>query len=67
MTILTRREQEISAHLCRGLTSKEIAEKLGISRRTVEDHRTNILKKYRVRNCVQLIRAVYHIGEEASA
>jgi DNA-binding NarL/FixJ family response regulator len=41
-----------------GLTSKEIAEKLLISNRTVEVHRYNIFRKLEVNNVVSLIKLV---------
>ncbi len=42
---LTRREREVAEHLAQGLTNKEIAERLGISQRTVETHVEHILAK----------------------
>jgi DNA-binding NarL/FixJ family response regulator len=42
---LTRREQEIAELVARGMTNKEIATALIISRRTVETHIENILVK----------------------
>lgn len=55
---LTRRQQEISALLATGLNNKEIANRLGISRRTVEDHRGAIYERLGVRNAVELTRKV---------
>jgi DNA-binding NarL/FixJ family response regulator len=51
---LTNKEIEIVTLITRGLTSKEIAEKLFISVRTVETHRHNILKKLGLPNAAQL-------------
>ena len=42
---LTRREKEIAALVSRGLTSRRIAKELTLSKRTVENHVRNILKK----------------------
>lgn len=42
---LTLREKEIAVLICKELSYKEIAEKLSISLRTVESHKTNILEK----------------------
>lgn len=64
MTQLTARERQVSGYLCKGWNNKEVAMAMGISRRTVEDHRQHILKKYRCRNVVELVRAVYDIPEE---
>ena len=42
---LTPREQEVMRLLAEGLSSKEVAEKLFISPKTVENHRANIMNK----------------------
>lgn len=55
---LTKREMEIVEMLRDGLSSKEIAEKLFISNRTVEVHRYNIFRKLDVTNVVSLIKLV---------
>lgn len=52
---LTKKETEILDFLSSGLTTKEIASKLYISTRTVETHRSNMLKKLEVKNTVELI------------
>lgn len=52
---LTKREIEILVLVCSGLTSQEISEKLFISSKTVETHRTNIFRKANVRNTAELI------------
>jgi len=51
---LTMKEIEIVKHISEGLTSKEIADKLFLSPRTVETHRHNILKKLGLSNAAQL-------------
>ncbi|MCS6823741.1 MAG: response regulator transcription factor [Cytophagaceae bacterium] len=55
-TQLTSREEEILREIAKGLTMKEIAEKLFISSRTVETHRTNIMRKMGVHNTAELIK-----------
>jgi len=55
-TSLTSREIEIIQLLADGLYTKEIAEKLFISDKTVERHKTNILKKLKLRNTAQLVK-----------
>lgn len=67
MITLTARERQICGYLCKGWENKEIADALGISRRTVEDHRSNILQKRRCRNLVELVRQVFDIHEEEEA
>lgn len=51
---LTLKEIEIVKLIAEGLTSKEIAERIFISPRTVETHRHNILKKLGIPNAAQL-------------
>jgi DNA-binding NarL/FixJ family response regulator len=51
----TVRELEVLDLVCRGLTSQEIADKLFISAKTVEGHRTNIFQKANVRNTAALV------------
>jgi len=53
---ITQKETEVLSLLAKGLTTKEIAEKLHISTRTVETHRANLLKKQGVKNTAELIR-----------
>ena len=60
---LTRRETEVRDKLCLGWSNRQIADAMGISLRTVETYRANIFDKMKVRNAVELVRAVYHIEE----
>jgi len=53
---LTPRELDILPLTIKGIPNKEIAQKLGISFRTVELHRTNILRKTGVTNFIELAR-----------
>lgn len=52
---LTARELDVLGLVCSGLTSHEIADRLFISFKTVEGHRTNIFQKTGVRNTAELI------------
>lgn len=52
---ITKRELEILQLICQEYTSHEIAEKLAISKRTVENHRQNIIEKTGVKNTAGLI------------
>jgi RNA polymerase sigma factor (sigma-70 family) len=45
LSSLTGREREVLGQILSGLTSKEIARELGVSPRTVEAHRKNLLQK----------------------
>jgi DNA-binding CsgD family transcriptional regulator len=47
---LTRREKEILDLVARGLAAKQVATQLGISPKTVEQHKTRIFAKLGVRN-----------------
>jgi two-component system invasion response regulator UvrY len=58
MDALSRREVEIISFIKKGLTSKETAGELGLSVKTVEVHRYNILKKLNLRNTTALINFV---------
>jgi DNA-binding NarL/FixJ family response regulator len=53
---LTPRELDVLRHVVAGRTNKETATLLGISHRTVETHRENILKKLGVRSVAELTR-----------
>lgn len=53
---LTDREKEIIALIAQGFSNKEIGDKLFISHRTVDTHRTNLMKKLEVNNIAGLIR-----------
>lgn len=53
---LTEREIEILRLIADGLSNKEIGDKLFISHRTVDTHRTNLMKKLDAHNIAALIR-----------
>ncbi len=53
---LTRREKEVLEQIQAGLSTKEIAEKLFISDKTVETYRSNLLLKFQVKNVASLVR-----------
>jgi DNA-binding NarL/FixJ family response regulator len=54
---LTARERQVLDLSVEGLSAAEIAERLGISRRTVESHRYNLMKKLGVTTRAELVRA----------
>ncbi|MEK6477262.1 response regulator transcription factor [Catalinimonas sp. 4WD22] len=56
INILTKREKEVLMLLIEGLSSKQIADKLFLSERTVSNHRANMLQKCKVNNTVELVR-----------
>jgi FixJ family two-component response regulator len=55
---LTRRERDVLAHLAEGDSNKEIAQRLGVSSRTVEGHRASIMRKAGVRSAAELVRLI---------
>ncbi|MDX9909965.1 MAG: response regulator transcription factor [Mariniphaga sp.] len=52
---LTERETEVLLLICTGLTNNEIADKLVISKRTVDKHRENLLQKTQSKNTANLV------------
>lgn len=54
---LTPREQQILGLIWSGLKNREIAVRLKISVKTVEAHRATMMKKVRVSNTAQLLKA----------
>ena len=52
---LSQRETEVLLLICQGLSNQEIAERLFISKRTVDKHRANILDKTGCRNTANLV------------
>ncbi|WP_417942118.1 response regulator [Flavobacterium sp. RS13.1] len=54
--ILSNKETEVLGLISKGLTTKEIANQLFVSSRTIETHRANILKKLEVKNTAELIK-----------
>jgi DNA-binding CsgD family transcriptional regulator len=59
---VTPRELEIIRHIAEGLTSKEIADRLGTSLKTIETHRQNIFRKLELGNAAQLVRYAIREG-----
>lgn len=60
--VLTPREQEILRLLAEGLSVKEIAERLSISPKTVENHRSNVMSKLELHSVVELVRYAARLG-----
>ena len=55
---LSQRELQVLGLLSEGRASKEIAAELGLSSKTIEVHRYNILKKMKLKNTVSLIQYI---------
>ncbi len=58
LNALSQREIEIINFIKKGFSSKEIAEKLDISVKTVEVHRYNVLKKLNLKNSAALVNFI---------
>lgn len=59
---LTKKESEILEFILNGFTNLEIADKLGKSKRTIETHRFNLMKKLDVKNLVELSKKAQELG-----
>lgn len=59
---LTQREQQVLENLAQGLPNKAIAYDLGISARTVEVHRANLMMKLQVRSFPEALRLAFVAG-----
>ena len=53
--LLSEREMDVLLGICRGLSTQEIADKLFLSKRTVDTHRANILEKTGSKNTASLV------------
>lgn len=62
LEVLTRREREVFFSVIAGNTSKNIAELLNMSVKTVENHRTKIYKKLQVGSVAELLRMANKAG-----
>ncbi len=59
---LTAREREVVQLVAEGRSSREVAAELHISVKTVESHRTNVMRKLRIRSVSQLVRYAVRNG-----
>jgi DNA-binding NarL/FixJ family response regulator len=59
---LTQREREILQLLAEGSTTKEIAAHLGVSVKTVETHRRNMMQKLNMRSIAELTKYAIREG-----
>ena len=53
--VLTTRERQIVSLIASGATNREIAERLGVSHKTIDNHRTNIMRKLDVHSVAELL------------
>jgi DNA-binding NarL/FixJ family response regulator len=59
---LSRREQEVFQLAAEGLKNEQIARKLYISRKTVEDHRFRLMQKLKVNSAGELVELAREMG-----
>ncbi|MCV7183478.1 MULTISPECIES: response regulator [Mycolicibacterium] len=64
---LTERETEVLRHVAKGLTAKQIAAKLSVSHRTVENHVQATFRKLHLANRVELARYAIEHGLDKDA
>lgn len=61
-TLLSRREKEVLQMIADNYTSREIAEKLHLSKRTIDRHRESIQSKMEVKSVTALVRKAIELG-----
>ncbi len=59
---LTKREKEILQLVVKGFTSKQMAEILNLSQRTIDHHRSNLLRKFNRKNTVEMVNYAVRNG-----
>lgn len=52
---ITKREKEVLAYIAQGYTNREVSEKLSLSIKTIESHRSNMMQKLNLKNRRELI------------
>jgi two-component system response regulator NreC len=62
ISTLTPRELEVLRLIVAGYNNKQVAEKLAISRKTVETHRAHIMEKLEVHNAASLAALAFRSG-----
>lgn len=61
-TVLTNREQQVVELLCDGLSEKQIADHLGVSKKTVSSFKRDIFKKAGVHKDTAMVRWAIRMG-----
>jgi DNA-binding NarL/FixJ family response regulator len=59
---ITKREAEVLKCICEGLSTREIAQRLKVSVKTVETHRRRIMEKLKISNMAELIKYAIREG-----
>lgn len=63
---LTHREREIMDLVIQGLANKQMAYQLGLAEKTIETHRSRVMKKMAVDSVAELVRMVLAVNEAGS-
>ena len=63
LNLLSKRELDIIGYIKQGMSSREIAEAINISIKTVEVHRYNILKKLNLKNVAAMVNYINNSPE----
>ena len=58
LPLLTPRERQVLDGVVRGLANKQVAIELGVSEKTVEGHRANVMRKMQAESVAELVRMV---------
>jgi DNA-binding NarL/FixJ family response regulator len=61
-TLITHREQEILRLMAQGMSSKSIANELGVSFHTIQTHRKNILRKLNENSTIRAVSVATTVG-----
>ncbi len=61
-TPLSRREQDVLRHIAEGMTTKEIAQVLGVSPKTVDTHRQHLMGKLDIHSIAELTKYALRLG-----
>jgi two-component system, NarL family, response regulator NreC len=62
VSVLSAREQEVLKFIAEGKSTKEIAAHLGVSVKTIETHRLNIMEKLGIKNMAELVKYAIRQG-----
>ena len=60
--MLTRREKEILSLIMEELTSQQMADRLALSLRTVENHRVSLMQKLNAKNSAGIVKRAFQLG-----
>ncbi len=62
LSVLSERERQVLTLIAEGLSSKEIARELGVSLKTIESHRANLMDKLDIHKVSGLVRFAIRVG-----